>query len=126
MRMFVVVALRRFLYLLALLAIVLGPVSVSSAASAMALSSDMQMEVMPGMDGPDDMSCCPEEQPAQKSDCGHGCPFALICTSIILAHEDKADGWRVELMSRGLAQAILQESHMPSAIVQPPARPPKA
>ncbi|MEY9559511.1 hypothetical protein [Sinorhizobium fredii] len=38
---------------LALLGIVLGPLSVSTAASAMAASSDMQMAAMPGMDSAD-------------------------------------------------------------------------
>lgn len=73
-RMFAVVALRRLLCLLALLGVVLGPVSVSSAAGAMALSSDMQMEAMPGMEASDDMSCCPEKQPIQKNESGMPVP----------------------------------------------------
>lgn len=125
-RMFVVVALRRFFCLLALLGVVLGPVSVGSAASAMALSPDMQMEAMPGMDGSMDMPCCPEQQPAQKNDCGKTCPLALVCSSIILAQGSKANSWRVGVSSRELAHPILQESRLPSALVEPPARPPKA
>ncbi|WP_026186522.1 hypothetical protein [Ensifer sp. BR816] len=124
--MFAVVALRRFLCLLALLGVVIGPVSVGTAASAMALSSDMKMEAMAGMDGVEDMSDCPEEQPAQKNRCGSACPLALICSSTILAHEYKADGWRIDLASLELSHGSLHDSHLPSAIVEPPARPPKA
>jgi len=123
--MFAVVALRRFLCLLALLGVVLGPVSVSTAAGAMALSSDMQMEAMPGMDGFDDMSGCPEQQPARKNECGKACPLALVCSSIILVHEDRASSWRVDLSSRELSHAIRHDSQLPSALVEPPARPPK-
>ncbi|MCA1493432.1 hypothetical protein I6F11_21175 [Ensifer sp. NBAIM29] len=125
-RMFAVVALRRLLCVLALLGVVLGPVSVSTAANAMALSSDMQMEAMPGMESSDDMSGCPEQQPAQNNECGKACPLALVCSSIILVHEDKASGWRVDLSSRELSHAIRHDSHLPSALVEPPARPPKA
>ncbi|WP_244512750.1 hypothetical protein [Ensifer sp. LC163] len=120
------VALRRLLLSLALLGIVFGPVSVGVAASAMARSSEMQMAAMPGMDNPDDMSCCPEEKPVQKSDCASACPLALICSSSILVHEPKTDGWQVNLAWRGLSHDLLQEGHLPSALVEPPARPPKA
>ena len=120
------VALRRFLLSLALLGIVFGPVTVGAAASAMALAGQMQMAAMPGMDNPGDMSCCPEEKPAQKSDCGSACPLALICSSSILVHEPRTDGWRVDLSWHGLSHDLLQESHLPSALVEPPARPPKA
>ncbi|WP_234823099.1 hypothetical protein [Ensifer adhaerens] len=118
-----VVALRRFFCVLALLGVVLGPVSVGSAASAMALSPDMQMDAMAGMD---DMSCCPEQKPAQKNDCGKTCPLALVCSSIILAHGSKANSWRIDLSARDLSHPILQENRLPSALVEPPARPPKA
>ncbi|PDT76536.1 hypothetical protein [Sinorhizobium sp. BJ1] len=124
-RMFAVVALRRFLCLLALLGVVFGPVSMSVAANAMALSSDMQMEAMPGMEGAEDMSCCPEQQPAQKNECGRACPLALLCSSTILAHEDTG-GRRISLESRELSHGLLEDSHLPSAIIEPPARPPKA
>ncbi|MCA1408316.1 hypothetical protein I6F26_30380 [Ensifer sp. IC3342] len=123
--MFAVVALRRLLCLLALLGVAFGPVSVSTAANAMALSSDMQMEAMPGMDGSDDMSNCPEQQPVQKNECGKACPLALLCSSTILAHEDTG-GWRISLESRELSHGLLQDSHLPSALVEPPARPPRA
>lgn len=75
-RMFVVVALRRFLCLLVLLAVVIGPVSVGAATSAMA-SSDMQMEAMASTDISEDMSCCPQ-QPPLKNDCGSACPLGLV------------------------------------------------
>ncbi|MFC0808854.1 hypothetical protein ACFHWW_26015 [Ensifer sp. P24N7] len=124
--MIAMVVLRRFLFAFALLGIVLGPVSVGAAATGMALSSDMQMVAMPDVDSVNDMSDCPEEQPAQKNLCGTACPLALICSSTILAHEDRAEGWRVNRTSRELSHGFLQESHLPSALVEPPARPPKA
>jgi hypothetical protein len=124
--MLVVVAFRRFLCLLALLGIVVGPVSVGAAASAMALSSDMQMTSMPGMDGSDDMSGCPEEQPAEKNKCGSACPLALICSTTIIAADHRADGWRISLGTHDLSHAFLQEGHLPSAIIEPPSRPPRA
>ncbi|WP_244520140.1 hypothetical protein [Sinorhizobium glycinis] len=123
--MIAMVVLRRLLFAFALLGIMFGPVSVSAAASAMALSSDMQMASMPGMDDVDDMSGCPEEQQAQK-DCGKTCPLALICSSTILADENRADGWRMRLATRSLSHGFLQEAHLPSATVEPPPRPPRA
>ncbi|XNY09569.1 hypothetical protein ACMFL9_32320 (plasmid) [Sinorhizobium meliloti] len=124
--MIAMVVLRRLLFAFALLGIVLGPVSVSTAASAMALSSDMQMAAMPAADDVDDMSGCPEEQQSQKDFCGKSCPLALICSSTILADEQRAAGWRVRLASRSLSHGFPQEAHLPSAIVEPPPRPPKA
>jgi hypothetical protein len=120
------VVLRRLLFAFALLGIVVGPVSVSAAASAMALSSDMQMAAMPGVDDGDDMSGCPDEQAPQTGFCGKACPLALICSSTILANENRADGWRVRLASRSLSHGFPQEAHLPSAIVEPLPRPPKA
>lgn len=124
--MFAVVALRRLLCLFALLGLVAGPVGVGTTVSAMVLSSGMQIEAMPGMGSSDYMSCCPDKEPIQKNKCAHACPWALICSSTILAHENTADRWRVDLASRALSHGLLQEGHLPSAIVEPPARPPKA
>ncbi len=124
--MIAMVVLRRLTFALALLGIVFGPVSVSAAASAMALSSDMQMAAMSGADDVDDMSGCADEQPPQKDFCGKACPLALICSSTILADENRADGWRVRRATRSLSHGFLQEAHLPSAIVEPPPRPPKA
>jgi hypothetical protein len=121
--MIVVTAIRRILYLFALLGIVFGPVSIGTAASAMAISSDMQMEEMSGMG---DMSCCPEELPSQNSDCGKTCPLALICSSIVLVHQNGASGWTVALNPRSLPIGTLEQSNIASALVEPPARPPKA
>jgi len=124
-RMFAVVALRRFLCLLAMLGVVLGPVSAAAGTNAMAPSGP-RMEVMAGLDVADDMSDCAEQQPVQKKDCGPACPLALLCSSTILAHEDTTDAWRVDIAARELSHGLLQERHLPSAILEPPARPPKA
>lgn len=127
--MFCLVGLRRLMFALALLGIVVGPVGVSTSASAMAASSDMQTAVMPDMDmaSADEMPCCPDEQPApQKKACGPACPLALLCSTTILAQKDNSAGWRVDLTLLALSHDLLQEDHLPSAIVEPPARPPKA
>lgn len=129
MSMFYLVVLRRLMFALALLGIVVGPVSVSTAAAAMAGMSDMQMASMPDMDmaSGDGMPCCPDEQPApQKNTCGNTCPLALLCSTNISAHKDISDGWRVDLTLLRLSHDLLQEDHLPSALVEPPARPPKA
>ncbi|WP_457811924.1 hypothetical protein [Sinorhizobium meliloti] len=123
-RMFVVVALRRFLCLLVLLAVVIGPVSVGAATSAMA-SSDMQMAAMASTDVSEDMSCCPR-QPPLKNDCGSACPLGLVCAGSILAHADRAEGWSVYREARDASHALLQDSELSSAAIDPPARPPKA
>ncbi|ASP63102.1 hypothetical protein CN138_25430 [Sinorhizobium meliloti] len=123
-RMFVVVALRRFLCLLVLLAVVIGPVSVGAATSAMA-SSDMQMAAMASTDVSEDMSCCPR-QPPLKNDCGSACPLGLVCAGSILAHADRAEGWSVYRDARDASHALLQDSELSSATIDPPARPPKA
>ncbi|MCD2185463.1 hypothetical protein [Rhizobium sp. GN54] len=128
--MFYLVVLRRIMFALALLGIVVGPVSASTSASAMAAaSSDMQTAAMPDMDmaSADEMPCCPDEQPApQKKACGPTCPLALLCSTTILAQKDNSVGWRVDLTLLALSHDLLQEGHLPSAIVEPPARPPKA
>ncbi|MDW9545010.1 hypothetical protein GOA55_22850 [Sinorhizobium meliloti] len=124
--MIAMVVLRRLLFAFALLGTVLGPVSVSTAASAMALSSDMQMAAMPSADDVDDMPGCPEEQQSQTDYCGKACPLALICSSTILADEHRAAGWRVDLSLRRLSLGFLHEAHLPSAIVEPLPRPPRA
>ena len=123
--MFVIVALRRFLCLFALLGVGLGPVSVGTA-NALALSSAHQMQAVVGVDQQHVMSDCAEQQPAQKKDCGPACPLALICSSIVLAHDDTTDGWRVDIASCEQSHGLLEEGDLPSAIVEPPAPPPKA
>lgn len=115
--MFVVVALRRFLCLLVLLAVVIGPVSVGAATSAMA-SSDMQMAAMASTDVSEDMSCCPR-QPPLKNDCGSACPLGLVCAGSILAHADRAEGWSVYREARDASHALLQDSELSSATIDP-------
>lgn len=110
--------LRRFLLGIVLLGIVLGPVSIVTAASAMVVSGEMQMS-------DEDMSCCPEQQPVKTKDCGSACPLALICSSSAVVHEPTVVDLHVALAWRGLSNDFRQEGQLPSAIVEPPARPPK-
>lgn len=122
--MFAVVTLRRFLCLLALIGVVFGPVRIVTAASAMAVSG-MQMAAMLGMDGSQAMPCCPDQGPTQKHDCAKACSLALKCSSTTPAKDERAGGWHIDLSYRELPHFILQENRLPSALVEPPARPPK-
>ncbi|WP_033056915.1 hypothetical protein [Sinorhizobium arboris] len=125
MRMSALAALRRFLCLLALLGVVVAPVSVGTSTSAMA-ASDMRMEAMASMDVSEDMSCCPQQQLPRKNDCGSPCPLGLICAGSVLAHADRAEGWGVHRDARGASHTLLHDSELSSATIDPPARPPKA
>lgn len=88
--------LHRLCLLAALLAIVIGPMSIGLAGSAMASSdtamTDGMTSAMAGMKMAEDMPCCPEKQPV-KPNCGKGCPLALICTTAIFAHAPESHGW---------------------------------
>lgn len=44
----------------------------------------------------------------------------------ILAHADRAEGWSVYREARDASHALLQDSELSSATIDPPARPPKA
>ncbi|WP_246723546.1 hypothetical protein [Rhizobium sp. ARZ01] len=111
--------------MLALLGIVLGPANVSAAVRAVTLPADMQQNAMPGMTGHDDMSCCPDEQPGQKGDCGSSCPLALVCFSVKLACQSDVP-WSVRRTARPVLHGLLKDIQRPSALVEPPTHPPKA
>ncbi|MFJ1311839.1 hypothetical protein [Agrobacterium sp. P15N1-A] len=120
----------RLFLLVAMLAIVIGPMSIGLAGSAMASSGAATMKgmasAMPGMQMAKDMPCCPDEQPV-KPDCTKGCPLALVCTTSILAHApDSSHGWSFAVKWQSHRYDLLPTSQLMSALVEPPARPPKA
>ncbi|MFW8645462.1 hypothetical protein ACOJBO_36990 [Rhizobium beringeri] len=82
-------AVHRLFLLITMLAIVVGPMSIGLAGSAMASSGAATMEdmsrSMPGMQMAENMPCCPDEKPV-KPDCTKGCPLALVCTTSVFAH----------------------------------------
>lgn len=122
------VAHRLFL-LVAMLAVVVGPMSIGVASSAMASSGAATMEamgsVMPGIQMAEEMPCCPEKHPV-KLDCAKGCPLALVCTTSIFAHAPDSHGWSFAISWQSHRYGLLPTSQLMSAFVEPPARPPKA
>lgn len=121
--------LHRLCLLAALFAIVIGPTSIGLAGSAMASSgtamTDGMTSAMVGMKMAEDMPCCPEKQPV-KTDCGKGCPLALICTTAIFAHAPDSHGWSFAISWLSHRYDLMPASQMASTFLEPPARPPKA
>ncbi|WP_028732204.1 hypothetical protein [Rhizobium leguminosarum] len=120
-------AVHRLFLLFTMLAIVVGPMSVGLAGSAMA-SSDATMEdmssSMPGMQMAENMPCCPDEP--VKPDCANGCPLALVCTTSIFAHNPPLHAWSFAVSWQSQRYDLMPASQLTSAFLEPPARPPKA
>lgn len=120
-------AIHRLFLLVAMLAVVLGPASIGLAGSAMASSSAAMtddMDSMAGMKMTEEMPCCPESQPI-KPDCAKGCPLSLVCTASIFAHAPDAHGWSYAISWRSHRYDLIPTEHPTSALIEPPARPPK-
>lgn len=117
--------LHRLFLIAALLGIIVGPVGIGAAESAMASSVSSEIEAMAGMDVPDDMPCCPEQKPI-KPDCGKACPLALLCSKVIVGQSANDHAW--SFTTAWVAQRFLTVPHaeLTSALVDPPARPPRA
>ncbi|MCJ9720254.1 hypothetical protein MOV66_22530 [Agrobacterium sp. SHOUNA12C] len=119
----------RLFLLVAMLAIVIGPMSIGLASSAMASSETVtagaMASAMPGMQMAEQMPCCPEKQPV-KPDCAKGCPLALVCTTSIFAHAPDNHAWSFAVSWQSHRYDILPTSQLMPAFVAPPARPPKA
>lgn len=119
----------RLFLLVAMLAVVVGPMSIGLASSAMASSGATAMEnmssVMPGMQMAENMPCCPDDQPV-KPDCAKSCPLALVCTTSIFAHNPPFYGWSLAVSWQSHRYDLMPSSQLTSAFLEPPARPPKA
>lgn len=118
-------AFRRLLFMAALLGMIVGPMSIGAAGSAMASSGPATMDDMSGMDMSHDMPCCPDEIPI-KPDCGSkSCPLALVCTTAIVGQSAIQYGW--SLNPGWVAYRFLVPLHaeLASSLVDPPARPPR-
>lgn len=115
--------IHRLLFVSAVLGFILGPVSIGAAESAMASSGSVAMDGLAGMDMPDDMPCC-LEQP-MKLDCGKACPLALICTTTIVGQS--ANDHALSMNFTWVARQFPMGPHfeLASALVDPPARPPR-
>lgn len=124
-RMKFAAAIQRVLCVFAMLGVILGPVSIGMAETAMASSGVMSMDAMPGMSMPEAMPDCLKEQ-SQKFDCGKNCPLALICTTAIFAQMPNDQRWSVSVQWTSHRYDLMPASQLTSALVEPPARPPKA
>ncbi|API51348.1 hypothetical protein BMW22_06640 [Rhizobium leguminosarum] len=121
--------IHRLFLAIAMLAIVIGPMSIGVASSAMASSAPAMIDgmsgAMAGMHMAEQMPCCPEQQPV-KPDCAKGCPLALVCTTSIFAHAPDVHGWSFAISWASHRYHLMPASQLTPAHVEPPARPPKA
>ncbi|MBY3274862.1 hypothetical protein HFO03_05165 [Rhizobium laguerreae] len=120
--------IHRLFLAIAMLAIIIGPMSIGVASSAMASSAPAMTDGMSGaMDGmqmAEQMPCCPEQQPV-KPDCANSCPLALVCTTSIFAHAPDVHGWSFAISWLFHRYDLVLASQLTPAYVEPPARPPK-
>src|SRR5438874_163666 len=100
--MVVIVALRRFLLLFAVLGLLFVPATIGMAMAAMNFGTGAQMM----MDGDADMSFCPDEQPLKKIDCGKPCPLALICATSLVGNFGSNAEWTVLVAMRNLTFSL--------------------
>ncbi|ANP88747.1 hypothetical protein BA011_09845 [Rhizobium leguminosarum] len=114
--------LHRLFFIAALLGIILGPVGIGAADSAMASSVSVAMA---GMDMPDEMPCCPEQKPI-KLDCGKACPLALLCTTAIVGQSANNHEWALKPGWIAQRFSVMPHAELASTDIDPPARPPRA
>ena len=115
MRFFAII--HRLLLLSALLAIILGPVTIGVTGSAMASSVSTHTATM---EMPGDMRCCPGE----TSGCdGVACPLALLCATVFFGHA--VDETPAKLAWTAHQFLSLPYPVLTSTLVDPPARPPR-
>ncbi|URK86067.1 hypothetical protein LP421_02810 (plasmid) [Rhizobium sp. RCAM05350] len=91
----------------------------------MAASGPVAMDGMVGMDMPDDMPCCPDEQPTMP-DCGSkSCPLAVICTTAIVGQVATSHSWSLNVGWVAHRFLIPLHAELASSLVDPPVRPPR-
>jgi hypothetical protein len=114
-------ALRNLLPVLAILGLVLGPLSLPAAAMTSAGAPSAAMD-MGGMDMGEDMPCCPTKQ---APPCDKSCPLMALCFATCSP--------AVPTLSSSLAAPVLAGLMLPSdearwetRTERPPPRPPRA
>lgn len=124
-----VATIQRALCTLAMLGVLIGPVSIGIAESAMASNGTSSEMTMPGMDmatetAASKLPCCPEQKQAPVG-CAKDCPLALVCGSMLLvqAHEHHSSPIDFPWVK---TFAFFHVASMTSATIEPPARPPRA
>jgi hypothetical protein len=119
-------AIVRAMLLVALLGMLIAPVSTAAANYAMsdmvAAAGSHTLE-MTGMQA--EMPCCPEEQPV-KPDCDQSCPFIIICSTFAPLALLKADWTSAALSWSPHVYAYQRFERLASLTAKPPARPPRA
>lgn len=116
----------RLLSVLAVIGLLVVPVSTVLAETAMAAVNDTQaMGVMDHGDSMADMPCCPDQKPV-KPECGKDCPLVTICTTSTATYLSKSDWTPISRSWSALDFATSAASAMVSLAGEPPARPPKA
>ncbi|MDW5316159.1 hypothetical protein [Rhizobium sp. PL01] len=117
--------IHRLLFVTAMLGTIVGPMGIGAADSAMAASGPAAMDSMAGMDMPDDMPCCLDEQPT-KPDCGSkSCPLAVLCTTAIVAQVTTSHSWSLNVGWTAHRFLISPYAELVSSLVDPPVRPPR-
>ncbi|MCM2450825.1 hypothetical protein HGO36_11800 [Agrobacterium vitis] len=117
--------IRRLLFVTAVLGMIVGPIGIGAVDSAMAASGPAAMDGMARMDMPDDMPCCPDEQPS-KPDCGSkSCPLAVLCTTAIVGQLATSHSWSVNVGWGAHRFLIPVHTGLASSLVDPPVRPPR-
>ena len=123
--MWVLKTLHRLFLIAALLGIILGPVAIGAAESAMASSVSSGTEAMAEMGMSDDMPCCPDQKPI-KNDCGKVCPLALLCTTALVCQSANNHEWALKSVWIAHRFLVMPHAELASTFSDPPARPPKA
>lgn len=117
--------IRRLLFVTAVLGMIVGPIGIGAVDSAMAASGPAAMDGMARMDMPDDMPCCPDEQPS-KPDCGSkSCPLAVLCTTAIVGQLATSHSWSLNVGWVAHRFLIPVHTGLASSLVDPPVRPPR-
>jgi hypothetical protein len=117
--------IHRLLFVTAVLGIIVGPMSIGAADSAMAAWGPVAMDGMAGMDMPDDMPCCPDQQPI-KPDCGSkSCPLAVLCTTAIVGQVATSNPWSLKVGWTAHRFLLPPHAELASSLVDPPVRPPR-
>lgn len=123
--------IQRIIRALVMLAVLMGPVSVNTAAAVMDSSGPMAGMAMEMADQASDevamadMPCCPDEKKTSVPDCMKSCPYALVCSTVIVGHLSSATSLPLVHPMHASFPWVAGEDFA-SAVVEPPPRPPRA
>ncbi len=116
---------RVMLFVLALLGIVVGPMSIGYARSIMLAAENGLAVEMSMMDMSADMPCCPDVMPIKPGSGGNLCPLALVCTTVIVGNPTFGSISSFSPSMHGSPLLSASDAELASSLVSPPARPPK-